>query len=262
MDTVLGTGVFDDLGDADGDGIPDAIQFAAVAPGEGRVDLIGGSVGNAAYAMIGHGGYASGNTNGSVGGIDGHIGVAAYGEIVLQGGSFTNAFAQIGHRLVGILPNPVSGDIDISSDGGLTLLGGDALQAFAHIGHGGINASAAGIGGAIQVSVAHDITAVSGLGGSAYSQIGHGGTFTDGDMQGEIAIDAGGSIELRALNSAQASYAKFGHGDDLRGVLAPQGGTGTAGGRDAPRSVVVPGSAPAAGAQVRRGTEVNLFMAR
>src|SRR5690606_9300434 len=56
LDTTLGTGRFDDLGDFDRDGNPDAIQFAPVAAGQGSVTLTGGTY-NESWVQVGHGGY-------------------------------------------------------------------------------------------------------------------------------------------------------------------------------------------------------------
>jgi hypothetical protein len=130
--THLGTGLFDDLGDFDLDGFADLIQFAPVTAGQSSVRVTAAG-GTDAFAMIGHGGRSSGNVLGTTAAstMEGHVGVAAHGDIVLAGSSGARAFAQIGH---GGWEDPaqnmtLGGDISVVSQTGLLrVLAGSAAR--------------------------------------------------------------------------------------------------------------------------------------
>ena len=80
--------------------------------------------------------------------ITGHVGVAAYGDISLQGGTGSLTFTQIGH---GGYEDPalnltLSGDISVVSQAGsLDLLAGTGSEAGALVGHGSLRSSAANV---------------------------------------------------------------------------------------------------------------------
>ena len=122
-------GWFDDLGDFDGMGGSDEIQFAAI---NGGVDLRGGNGGDYTAAVIGHGGHTT------TGNFSGHIGVSSYGDINLISGPNTRAYTQIGHggHNQDVAMN-LSGDIHvISVNGNLLVKAGPGFESYALIGHG------------------------------------------------------------------------------------------------------------------------------
>lgn len=142
LPTSLGTGIYNDLGDFDRDGTPDAIDFAPVSAGSGFVTLTGGASTDS-WVQIGHGGRSSGNTSGSASTLKGQVGVEAYGDITLQGGSATRGFVQVGHGgWEDVMDMTLSGDISvISQTGKLSVLAGAGSEAYALIGHGSLRNS-------------------------------------------------------------------------------------------------------------------------
>jgi len=127
--TSLGTGIFNDLGDFNGDATPDTIAF--LAGGTGEINLLGGQWSDN-WATIGHGGRST------TGNHSGNIGVSASRDINLLAGSGARGFSQIGHG--GWDENAVanlSGDIHVISQGGdLRLKAGSGSESYALIGHG------------------------------------------------------------------------------------------------------------------------------
>ncbi|MCB1207597.1 MAG: hypothetical protein KDN18_25320, partial [Verrucomicrobiae bacterium] len=122
-------GWYNDLGDFDGIGGADEIQFA---PLNGGVTFTGGNGGDYTAAQIGHGGYTTS------GDFTGNIGVSSYGDIQLVAGPNTRAYTQIGHggHNQDTLMN-LSGDIHvISENGNLLVQAGTGFESYALIGHG------------------------------------------------------------------------------------------------------------------------------
>ncbi|MEC5125914.1 filamentous hemagglutinin N-terminal domain-containing protein [Verrucomicrobiales bacterium BCK34] len=130
--TSLGTGKFDDMGDFDGDGNGDEIQFASSALG--GISLKGGATEN--NAQIGHGGRSA--VDGNVTTLDGVIAVSATGDIELLAGAGSRAYTQIGHG--GWNENQtvnITGDIHVISEkGDLMVDAGTGSESYALIGHG------------------------------------------------------------------------------------------------------------------------------
>jgi hypothetical protein len=140
LGTSLGTGLFDDLGDFDRDGVADGIQFAPVAAGQGTVTLTGGTFTDS-WVQVGHGGRSSGNTVGNTSTMTGDVGVAANGDILLQGGTGARTYTQIGHGgwEDGSLIMTLGGDISaISQTGMLRVRGGTGSEGYALVGHGSL----------------------------------------------------------------------------------------------------------------------------
>ncbi|MAS96498.1 MAG: hypothetical protein CMO55_25195, partial [Verrucomicrobiales bacterium] len=58
----------------------------------------------------------------------------------------------------------------------------------------------------------------------------HGGAAADGDMSGAITVNAGDDIGIVALNTANGTYGKIGHGDDFESAYNVLSGSGDRGG--------------------------------
>jgi hypothetical protein len=149
LGTNLGLGAFDDLSDFDLNGSADLIQFAPVTAGQDSVFVTAGA-GTDAFAMIGHGGRSAGNvlgtTNAST--MDGKVGVAANGDIVLSGSSSTRSFTQIGHGgwEDAVQNMTLGGDISVVSQTGLLrVLAGTGSEAYAMVGHGALRNTATNV---------------------------------------------------------------------------------------------------------------------
>ncbi|MEX2580466.1 MAG: hypothetical protein WD342_15515, partial [Verrucomicrobiales bacterium] len=134
--TSLGTGIFDDGGDFDRDGNPDAITFATSDAVLGTIDVLGGQgTLESAYSQIGHGGRSASGAGADT--HQGHIGVSATGDIVLLGGTASRNYAQIGHGGWDSGSSvDITGDISVISTGGDLTLKADAFNSYALIGHG------------------------------------------------------------------------------------------------------------------------------
>ncbi len=140
----LGTGIFNDVFDTDGNGSKDSVTFGADVSVNG-IRLLGGSglevagaeiVNDDAYAMIGHGGRSSGGNH------NGAIAVSATKDISLLGGTAYRSFVQVGHGGLGSSGN-LSGNISVISEtgdlavrAGAPVLGVNTFEAYALIGHG------------------------------------------------------------------------------------------------------------------------------
>jgi hypothetical protein len=205
-------------------------QTAAVAIGSAggntvalghSIDLIASNVSPGARAQLGFSATPGISPTGDI------LARSKQGGIRLLGGSTATSSAQIGHlALAGLAPD-LSGRIEVISGADLTLLGGGGLQSSVSIGHGGANGVTHSMGGDILVSVVGNLGINAGTSGGAYAQVGHGGFSTDGDITGDIAVTAGGTIMMGTTALSNGAYAKIGHGDDLRSALASQGGLGT-----------------------------------
>ncbi len=140
----LGTGVFNDVFDTDGNGSKDSVTFGADTSVNG-IRLLGGSglevagaeiINDDASAMIGHGGRSSGGNH------NGAIAVSAMKDISLLGGTAYRSFVQIGHG--GLASNGnLSGNLSVISEtGNLAVRAGapvggvNTFEAYALIGHG------------------------------------------------------------------------------------------------------------------------------
>lgn len=147
LGTTLGTGLFNDIGDFNRDGIADSIQFGGIGAGLGSVTLTGGTSTDS-WVQIGHGGRSSGNTAGNASTLTGKVGVAANGNITLQGGSAVRGFTQIGHGgwEDGTLNMTLSGDISVvSQTGRLNVLAGAGSEAYSIVGHGSLRNTATSV---------------------------------------------------------------------------------------------------------------------
>lgn len=142
----LGTGVFNDVFDLDGNGSKEAVTFGADVSVNG-VRLLGGSglevagseiINDDPYAMIGHGGRSSGGNHNGV------IAVSSSRDVSLIGGTAYRSFVQIGHGGLGSSGN-LSGAISVISEAangqvtvraGAPVSGVNTFEAYALIGHG------------------------------------------------------------------------------------------------------------------------------
>ncbi|MEM1441012.1 MAG: hypothetical protein AAGF67_01635, partial [Verrucomicrobiota bacterium] len=188
------------------------------------VVLLGAGDGEASTASIGHGG-----TNGN-GDADGSISVmATAGNIEMVAGDAGQAAAvQIGHGGGGYSGSVVSDDITVSASGNIFFTAGDSDSSVAMIGHGGSNASTGGLTGNVTVTAGAEIVGTAGTGRFSFAQIGHGGDQVSNALGGDIEVTSnGGSVRMTGMDPTQGSYAKVGHGDDLRGASAAIAGTGS-----------------------------------
>jgi filamentous hemagglutinin family protein len=191
----------------------------------GNLAMTGGAAGD--YVQIGHGGLG---TSGSEGGA---ISVAAAGTIDLDGGSGTDAYAQIGHG--GALSNEGTtvafsdtGDISVAGLA-ITLTAGGGTGAYVQIGHGGLDAGASATLSSGSIVFSGDIAVTStdpltmaGDGLSAYAQIGNGGFGADGHAtladggaiteSGDIDVTTGTSASSGAVALVGDAYAQIGNG--------------------------------------------------
>lgn len=183
------------------------------------VILTGGS-GTSSEALIGSGGRSG------TGALSGNIRVeSTVGNIELHGGEGTFSVGRIGHGGESYNGSVSDQSITVTSEVDLLLLGGGGVGAGTQIGHGGANAAGAGYSGAVVVNVNNDIIVNSGTKAHAYSQIGHGGASSDANFDGNIKVNAGGEISLTG-NPVIGGYVQIGNGDDTRGAVANQSGTG------------------------------------
>lgn len=211
----------------------------------GLVDLQGGN-GIGSVARIGHGGIGSvGNTTGNLtletlaglsltggsgagsGAQIGHGGRQGSGiltgsmqlttgrDVQIQGGAGMLANAQIGHGGYGFSGSVVNQNLELGSGGKVLVNGGTGIGASAQIGHGGSSAPGVELSGDIDVSAPGNLEMNGGLGSGAYAQIGNGGISSSARKGGKIVVTSGADILMEALNGANFSYSKIGHGDDL-----------------------------------------------
>lgn len=180
------------------------------------------------YAMIGHGGFDNKRVgidvdNAGIGAAK--ISVDALGNVVLNAGSGSVAYAQIGH--VGAthdLSSFTENEIEVTAGGDVTLRGGTgggtaSYSSFAMIGHGGDNSdfvgSPVGFAGDIAVNAGGALEMVAGDRNFNFVQIGHGGNGAEGNHRGKIEVVADGAagVTLRSGSSSNVnSYAQIGHG--------------------------------------------------
>lgn len=202
----------------------------------GNIELYGSntiSVGDGAYALIGHGSF--GNTISSQG-MAGDITLQApSGHLLLQSGSGDSfAFTQVGHCGSSAPLGPTmnlgvtDGDISITVGNGISIQASDESFGYSRIGHGGANYTFGDdVFGDITINNGPAaISLISGNGESAYTQIGHGGpnidcstTGTGHQVFGDITIiSSQGNLSLTAGQDSTNSltlinnYSQIGHG--------------------------------------------------
>ncbi|MEC5125211.1 hypothetical protein VSU19_00495 [Verrucomicrobiales bacterium BCK34] len=223
----IGHGGYDADGATTGD-----IQIRSL----GGVVLEGGSAQHA-YTQIGHGG-AQSNALGGDPARTGNIQIEALGTItagnpdhlgkavVLQGGSGSNAYAQIG--LGGYNADAVyTGNIRvIAENGGIDLAAGIAGgSAYVQIGNGG-QISDSNKAGAIVVRSGGDLNLTGGQSGGTGAQIGHGGSGSKGTKDGLIDVEAAGDISLVGGTAGNASV-QIGHGGINSGTASTDAESGS-----------------------------------
>lgn len=188
--------------------------------------------GHLAYTQVGNGGHGS-TSEGS-----GKITVNAGGDIKFAAGRApasnwgvaSEQYAMLGH---GGLNNRAdhNGEIDVDAAGNIEFTSGNTIRAFAMIGNGGTESDSDPGTGPGETGSSGKISVVSSGGnivfagttdlGSGtrrenYVQIGHGGTFTHGDHNGEIEVEATtGSISFSGGASGDKGSARIGHGGEL-----------------------------------------------
>jgi mucin-19 len=216
-------GDFSDLGDFDGDLLPDTVTFTS-GTSTTAIQFTGG-VANTSnqYAMLGHGG------TGNLGNHGGAIDVTARRTISFVGGAGTRGFAQLGHGGYGaIATTGHSGSVFVRATGegavtaNLVFTPGIGLESYTQLGHGGLGALGDHAGSIlVQANNAITFNANSGTivnGYRGYAQIGHGGLGAAGDHSGDIAVTANlGAIAFTGGNAtgeaeADDRYAQIGHG--------------------------------------------------
>ncbi len=184
--------------------------------------------GEGAYSQIGHGGRATRGTRSGTISLVGDVATGGAGTISLQGGSGTQAYAQIGHGGYDG-DGGVAGDISIRSMGAIALTGGDDSHTYTQIGHGGGQSNKLGGDpdriGNLKIEVLGTITDVNspyfaesivlkgGIGSTSYAQIGLGGFNADTEHTGDISVIAdNGGISFVGGTSGAGSYAQIGNG--------------------------------------------------
>ncbi|MES2344802.1 MAG: filamentous hemagglutinin N-terminal domain-containing protein, partial [Chlamydiota bacterium] len=131
------------------------------------------------------------------------------GDLLVQGGSGMNSFAQIGGNLAA-----ASGNFNFNSIGGsLTVLGGTNTGAYALIGHGNPATAGVTLSGAITfTSIGADVNITGSTGTNARAQIGHAAT--SGTISGDITVIALGAMNDITLTGGTVganSQARIGH---------------------------------------------------
>lgn len=207
--------------------VGDGNDMILVQAGTG-VSVLGGA-GNDSFAMIGMGSLgltAAGNS------FQSNIVVSSTnGNIILAGGSSTtvdDSWAQIGNGGGQLLSN-TQGSIKVRADNGDVILTAGAGQVgtttqtpnYVQIGNGGHeNIGNHGATGDVIAVLAQNIVL---NGGSTvdegYVQIGNGGFGANGDMAGEIQIDATGNVSVNGGTVGREGYAIIGHGGVVDGFL-------------------------------------------
>jgi filamentous hemagglutinin family protein len=154
----------------------------------------------------------------------GDIIVSAGRDVIMQGGTITNASTQIGHLGVAIaIPagSSVTSNITVTAGRDISLTGGSGIQAGSQIGHAGNGMTSAALStnsaiGNINVSAGRNLTLLGGASGAnnrAAVQIGHGGPgagligFT---LTGNITASAASAVLLQGSSGTRSS-AHIGH---------------------------------------------------
>ena len=166
----------------------------------GSCEGIAGS-GNDAYVQIGHGARDANGVEPD-GDLSGSIGLTVGDGVGFEGGGGSFAYARIGHGGAKC-DGDRGGDITVEGEF-VEFMGGEGSGAFAQIGHGGWDDDGTK-SGTIDVIASgelpngngddEDVEGVSllfeaGTGDSSYAQLGHGGQGADGDITGDIIVDA------------------------------------------------------------------------
>ncbi|HEY8949011.1 MAG TPA: filamentous hemagglutinin N-terminal domain-containing protein [Rhizomicrobium sp.] len=167
------------------------------------------------------------------GGGSGAIVAAIAGDVTLNGGSGTGAYAQIGDGGYKVSGSS-SEDISVIAGGDIALNGGAGQEAYVQIGNGGAESNSNSSGysetGLITVA-ANTVTLGAGSGTGSYAQIGHGGYKSGQSLHGTATL--GGDIEVDAVASIALigggldAYAQIGHGGDFVNSSAADGSSGT-----------------------------------
>ncbi|MCB1088788.1 MAG: hypothetical protein KDM63_17260, partial [Verrucomicrobiae bacterium] len=174
-----------------------------------------------AYAMLGHGGYDAEHVNGTAADpfATANISVEVGRNILIQGGTDDDNFAQLGHGGRSTRGGN-TGDIEIDAGGKLELIGGTTARAYASVGHGGYDADGDQAGN-ICIHVGENVLldATQGNGQLTYTMIGNGGYSAQGNHNGYITVVSGlsganGGISLLGGPSggSDLQFAQIGHG--------------------------------------------------
>lgn len=129
--------------------------------------------------------------------------VVAAQDLVLNG---QNGYAQVGYSSVGQAPANTSAPIEVVLKGQLTLNGGGVSDAFAQIGHGG-SGSSGSFAGDISVSASGRVVLTAGSGARAYATIGNGGEGSSGAASGKVTVASGGDVTFNSGATLTASAA-------------------------------------------------------
>jgi filamentous hemagglutinin family protein len=161
------------------------------------VAVLGTGSGLQGYTMIGHGGYATNGTKG------GNINIRARNVGTTANSSANNGFSQIGHGGQAGAGN-MSGNITLDATGDVNLTGASST---AMIGHAHSFGGTGNLSGNISVNTIGDINILSPSGRES-AQIGHGGADFNGNLSGNITVDA----RNITLSADSGEYAQIGHG--------------------------------------------------
>ncbi len=196
----------------------------------GALELVADSIslkagdGQTASAQFGHGGFRSSgvvsgsikleSTVGDISAVSGDVGVVAT--------------TQIGHGGFDSASNVLDQSIEVVSAGDVVLDAGASDASSSLIGHGGGSADPTTLRGTISVEAEGEVRVLADTGVFSFGQIGH----TTGDdrvatLGGDISVVAQEGVILTGVDLENGSYAKVGHGDDLRGAVAGASGRGS-----------------------------------
>ncbi len=183
------------------------------------------NLGLRAYAQLGHGGndadFPTALTPGDPGNSGDVFVVSDSGSINFTGGSRNETYAQLGHG--GMVTNGAHrGSIAVKAlgtDGEVNFFGGTRVDSYAQLGHGGRNAVGDhGVAGNTISVVASDVNFSGGDALRTYAQLGNGGHSANGNLAGDIQIDAVNNLSITGGTGLEA-YGLVGHGGVAAGFV-------------------------------------------
>jgi filamentous hemagglutinin family protein len=140
--------------------------------------------------------------------------VAGY-DVGLMASDAAQAPVLLGYRANSLGSGTVTGAINVQASNDVMLDGGVYGFAYAQIGHGGLDEDTGtepdgDFSGAITVNAGGSVWLTGGSGWLCYARIGHGGFSQDGSFSGPITVSAGGDVVLQGVG--QMSPAEIGQG--------------------------------------------------
>jgi filamentous hemagglutinin family protein len=141
-------------------------------------------------------------------------------DVIVQGGTLDDVFAQIGFR-GDTSPLDINSPINVHAKNDVRVFGGSGANSYAQIGHGGTNVMG-DLTGNITGDTVGGVTVRGGSGLGAYAQFGHGGSgaignIGDGMSPANINVNVAGTMTTSGdLNvrggNGDLAYGQFGHG--------------------------------------------------